>query len=150
MTANLAFATTHRQHTGDDVLAFFKRIDLHTPRHLDVYVVLDNLSAHKSEPVRTWLKHSNRARWRLHFTSTSASWVNLIENWFSLLTTKRLTNSVFTSVAPLVDAIEDWTSHWNNDPKPFVWTEPAADIAAKVRRRHPRSRHCIRDTPLDC
>ena len=125
---------TRRKHTGDDVLAFFKWIDLHTPRDLDVHVVLDNLSAHKSAPVRTWLEHPKRARWHLHFTPTSASWVNLIENWFSLLTKKRLTNSTFTSVAQLVEAIEDWTSHWNDDPKPFVWTKPAADIAAKVHR----------------
>ncbi|MEM1332907.1 MAG: IS630 family transposase [Actinomycetota bacterium] len=125
---------TRSKHTGDDVLAFFKWIDLHTPKHLDVHVVLDNLSAHKSEPVRTWLEHPKRKRWHLHFTPTSASWVNLIENWFSLLTKKRLINSAFTSVADLVAAIEEWTSHWNDDPKPFVWTKPATDIIAKVRR----------------
>ena len=125
---------TRKKHTGDDVLAFFRWIDLHTPRPLEVHVVLDNLSAHKSEPVRTWLDHPKRARWHLHFTPTSASWVNLIENWFSLLTKKRLTNSAFTSVADLIAAIEDWTSHWNDDPQPFVWTKPANDIATKVRR----------------
>lgn len=125
---------TRRRHTGDDVLAFFKWIDLHVPRDLDIHVVLDNLSAHKSEPVKKWLAHPKRARWHLHFTPTSASWVNLIENWFAQLTKKRLTNSAFTSVAELVDAIDQWTSHWNDDPRPFVWTKPAADIIAKVRR----------------
>ena len=64
---------TRRRHTGRDVLAFFKRIDLHTPRHLDVHIVLDNLSAHKSQPVRDWLAHPKRKRWHLHFTPTSAS-----------------------------------------------------------------------------
>ena len=68
-----------RRHTGRDVLAFFKWIDLHTPRELDVHIVLDNLSAHKSEPVRTWLAHPRRKRWHLHFTPTSASWLNLVE-----------------------------------------------------------------------
>jgi transposase len=134
---------TRSKHTGDDVLAFFKWIDLHTPKHHDVHVVLDNLSAHKSEPVRTWLAHPKRARWHLHFTPTSASWVNLIENWFSLLTKKRLINSAFTSVADLVAAIEEWTSHWNGDPRPFVWTKPATDIIAKVRRGRATLAHQI-------
>ena len=134
---------TRSKHTGDDVLAFFKWIDLHTPKHLEVHVVLDNLSAHKSEPVRTWLEHPKRKRWHLHFTPTSASWVNLIENWFSLLTKKRLINSAFTSVADLVAAIEEWTSHWNDDPKPFVWTKPATDIIAKVRRGRTTLTHQI-------
>jgi transposase len=134
---------TRRKHTGDDVLAFFRWIDLHTPKHLDVHVVLDNLSAHKSEPVRTWLEHPKRARWHLHFTPTSASWVNLIENWFAQLTKKRLSNSAFTSVADLIAAIEEWTSHWNDDPRPFVWAKPAADIIAKVRRGRATLTHQI-------
>lgn len=125
---------TRKRHTSDDVLAFFKWIDLHVPKELDVHVVLDNLSAHKAPPVKTWLEHPKRARWHLHFTPTSASWVNLIENWFAQLTRRRLTNSAFTSVASLVDAIDTWTSHWNDDPHPFVWTKPANDIINKVRR----------------
>jgi len=64
---------TRRRHTGEDVLAFFKRIDLHTPAHLDVHIVLDNLSAHKSKPVAEWLAHPKRARWHLHLTPTSGS-----------------------------------------------------------------------------
>ena len=75
-------------------------IDLHVPRHLDVHVVLDNLSAHKSETVRAWLADPKRARWHLHFTPTSASWLNLIEGWFSVLTRKALTNTSFTSTPP--------------------------------------------------
>jgi transposase len=134
---------TRKKHTGADVLAFFKWIDLHTARHLDVHVVLDNLSAHKSEPVRTWLDHPKRDRWHLHFTPTSASWVNLIENWFAQLTKKRLTNSAFTSIAALIDAIEEWISHWNDDPSPFVWTKPANDIIAKVQRGRTTLTHQI-------
>jgi transposase len=67
---------TRTSHKGTDVLAFFKLIDLHVPRELDVHVVLDSLSAHKAEPIRTWLKHPKRARWHLHFTLTSSSWLN--------------------------------------------------------------------------
>jgi len=125
---------TRRRHAGSDVLAFFKLIDLHVPRHLDVHVVLDNLSAHKSEPVRTWLTDPKRARWHLHFTPTSASWLNLIEGWFSVLTRKALRDASFTSTRQLEEAIDVWASHWNADPQPFVWTKTVDDIITKVKR----------------
>ncbi len=125
---------TKRRHAGADVLAFFKWIDMHVPRDLDVHVVLDNLSAHKSEPIRTWLADPKRARWHLHFTPTSASWLNLIEGWFSVLTRKALKNTSFTSTRQLEAAIDVWASHWNNDPQPFVWTKTVDDIITKVKR----------------
>ena len=125
---------TRRRHTGRDVLAFFKWIDLHTPRHLEVHIVLDNLSAHKSQPVRDWLAHPRRARWHLHFTPTSASWLNLIEAWFSVLTRKALANNSFNSVAELTETIDIWAQHWNENPQPIAWTQPANDIIAKAKR----------------
>ena len=125
---------TRRRHAGGDVLAFFRWIDVHVERHLDVHVVLDNLSAHKSAPVREWLAHPKRARWHLHFTPTSASWLNLIEGWFSVLTRKALLNASFTSVGQLEQAIDLWASHWNDDPQPFVWTKTVDDIITKVKR----------------
>ena len=125
---------TRRRHAGDDVLAFFKLIDLHVPRHLAVYVVLDNLSAHKSEPVRRWLADPKRARWHLHFTPTSASWLNLIEGWFSVLTRTALRNASFTSTRQLEKAIDVCASHWNADPQPFAWTKTVDDIITKVKR----------------
>ena len=124
---------TRRRHAGDDVLAFFKLIDLHVPDHIDIHVVLDNLSAHKSEPVRKWLANPKRARWQLHFTPTSASWLNLIEAWFSVLTRKALTNNSFTSVTELEDTIDRWASHWNSNPQPFIWTKTVDDIITKVK-----------------
>lgn len=125
-------------HTGADVLAFFKLIDRRVPRHLEVHVVLDNLSAHQAPEVREWLAHPRRRRWHLHFTPTSSSWLNLVERWFKELTDKRLTRGVFTSVAELTEAIEHWARHWNQDPKPFVWHKPAEEIIAKVRRGRDR------------
>ena len=125
---------TKRRHAGADVLAFFKGIDLHVPRDLDAHVVLDNLSAHKSEPVRTWLADPKRARWYLHFTPTSASWLNLIKGSFSVVTREALTNTSFTSTRQLEEAIDVWASHWNHDPQPFVWTKSADDIITKVKR----------------
>ena len=71
-----------QRHTGADVLRFFKLIDLHVPAHLDIHVVLDNLSAHTAPEVQKWLAHPKRARWHLHFIPTSSSWLNLVERWF--------------------------------------------------------------------
>jgi transposase len=125
---------TRRSHSAKDVLAFFKLIDLHVPKDLEIHVVLDNLSAHKAEPVRTWLAHPKRARWHLHFIPTSSSWLNLVERWFAEITNKRIRRGAFDSVRALTDAIDHWVEHWNDDPKPFVWHQPAKDIIAKVRR----------------
>ena len=125
---------TKKRHTANDVLAFFKYIDLHVPKGLEVHVVLDNLSAHKAPAVRKWLEHPRRKRWHLHFTPTSSSWLNLVEGWFHLLTERRLRRGTFNSVAALIDAIDLWATHWNDDPKPFVWKKSADEIIAKVRR----------------
>ncbi len=127
-------AATRKSHKATDVLAFFKWIDLHTPRDLEIHVVLDNLSAHKAPPVAEWLAHPKRARWHLHFIPTSSSWLNLVEGWFKLLTERRLRRGTFNSVNELVDAIELWVEHWNDDPNPFIWRKPAEQILAKVRR----------------
>jgi transposase len=123
-----------KRHTGADVLAFFRLIDLHVPRHLEVHVILDNLSAHMGPEVSTWLADPKRARWHLHFIPTSSSWLNLVERWFNELTERRLRRGVFNSVAVLIDAIETWAEHWNDDPHPFVWHKTAQEIITKVRR----------------
>ena len=125
---------TRSSHKATDVLAFFKLIDLHVPRDLDVHVVLDNLSAHKAAPIRTWLEHPKRARWHLHFTPTSSSWLNLVEGWFSILTNRRLKNGTFSSVGQLEEAIGLWAEHWNDNPTPFIWKKPVDEIIAKVKR----------------
>ncbi len=132
------------RHAAAEVLVFFKRIDASVPRDLDIHVVLDNLSAHKAPEISTWLAHPRRQRWHLHFTPTSSSWVNLVERWLRELTDKRLRRGVFTSVADLITAIEKWAHAWNENPKPFVWHTPAAEIIEKVRpgaRRFTRSNH---------
>jgi transposase len=125
---------TRKQHTAKDVLAFFKLVDLDVPRDLDIHVVLDNLSAHKAPEVREWLAHPKRARWHLHFVPTSSSWLNLVERWFKELTDRRLRRGAFSSVKALTEAIELWTDHWNDDPKPFIWHKAADEIIEKVRR----------------
>ncbi len=123
---------TRRRHTGRDVLGFFKLIDLHVPKDQQLHVILDNLSAHKSQPVRDWLAHPRRKRWHLHFTPTSSSWLNLIETWFSVLTRKALTNTSSTSVAELENRIDWWVEHWNDNPEPFTWTRTAQQTIDKA------------------
>jgi transposase len=115
-------------------LGLFKRIDASVTRGLAIHVVLDNLSAHKAPEITSWLAHPRRKRWHLHFIPTSSSWVNLVERWFKGLTDKRLRRGVFTSVADLTAAIEQWVAHWNDDPKRLVWHALAAEIIEKVQR----------------
>jgi transposase len=123
-----------KRHTGDDVLAFFKKLDRTVPRRLEVHVVLDNLSAHQTPAIQAWLADPKRARWHLHFTPTSSSWLNLVERFFAELTNRRLRRGTFTSVPVLIDAIDTWIANWNADPKPFVWHKAADEIIEKVRR----------------
>src|SRR5215217_3215346 len=114
---------------------------------LDVHLVLDNAATHKTRIIHDWLV--KRPRWRLHFTPTSASWLNLVESWFALLTRRRLQRGVFTSTADLEAAIRAYIEQTNATPKPFVWTKPADAILASVGRfcqrtsntgSHPRPR----------
>jgi transposase len=122
------------RHTNQDFLAFLKKIDREVPKDLDVHLVLDNLAVHRHAEVNKWLANPRRKRFHVHFTPTSASWLNLIERWFKELTDRRLRRGIFDSVKTLTDAIELWVDHWNDDPKPFVWHKPAADIIAKFKR----------------
>ena len=132
-TGHVLYGTKSR-HSSKEVLDFFRFIDLHVPPELDVHVVLDNLSVHKSEPVQKWLAHPTRARWHLHFTPTSSSWLNLVEGWFAQLTNRRLKKGAFNSVRHLEDEIGTWAESWNENPQPFIWKKPAAEIIAKVKR----------------
>jgi transposase len=125
---------TRKSHAATDVLAFFRFLDAHVPRDLEIHVVLDNLSAHKAEAVQRWLDSPRRKRWQLHFTPTSSSWLNLVERWFAEITDKRIRRGAFSSVRELTDAIDHWVEHWNDNPEPFVWHRTAEDIIAKVQR----------------
>ena len=113
------------------VIAFLRRIDRCVQRQLDVHVVLDNSSTHKTPEVKAWLeKHG----FKLHFTPTSASWLNLVERYFAEITRKRIRRGAFASVAALEAAIHDYLLHHNADPKPFVWTKTVEVILKKERR----------------
>ena len=97
-----------------------------------MHLVLDDYGAHKTAEVKAWL--ARHRRFQLHFTPTSASWLNLVERFFAAITTKRIRRGAFASVAELEDAIHDYLDRHNADPKPFVWTKTADAILAKQRR----------------
>ena len=100
-----------------------------------MHLVLDNLNTHSHPKVVEWLEHpKRRGRFHVHFVPYSSSWLNLVERWFKEITDKRIRRGSFTSVDDLVDAIDDWSTHWNDNPRPFVWTRTADEIITKVRR----------------
>src|SRR6187401_2102769 len=109
-----------------------KRIDRAVLRHLAVHLVLDNYGTHKTAEVKAWL--AKHRRFKLHFTPTSASWLNLVERFFAEITTKRIRRGIFRSLAELEDEIHDYLDRHNADPKPFVWTKTAEVILNKERR----------------
>jgi transposase len=121
-----------KRHRHQEFLRFLRTIDRQTPKKRDLHLVLDNYATHKHSNVKTWL--AKHPRFHLHFTPTSASWLNQVERFFGLITQERIRRGVFTSVPELEAAIHEYLDHHNADPKPFVWTKSAEEILAKVTR----------------
>ncbi len=119
-----------KTHTSDDFIAFLNKINRNVPKELDVHIILDNLQTHKTPKVHDWLLRHRR--FHFHFTPTYGSWMNLVERWFSALTTKKLKRSAHRSVAELAADIRDWVEHWNANPKPFVWHKTADEILERL------------------
>ena len=107
-------------------------IDHEVPAELDVHLILDNSSTHKTPTIQRWL--AAHPRFVLHFTPTSSSWLNLVERWFAELTTKKLRRGTHRSVRQLNTDIRAWIKDWNDEPKPFVWTKTADQILESVAR----------------
>jgi transposase len=118
-----------KTHTAKDFIAFLNKIDSEVP-DLDLHVILDNLSTHKTPAIHDWLLR--HPRFHFHFTPTYGSWMNLVERWFSALTTKKLQRSAHASVKALATDIQTWIEGWNNDPKPFVWHKTADQILDRL------------------
>ena len=125
-----------QRHTHAEWLKFLKKIDRETPKDKTLHLIADNYATHKHPTVQEWLvKHP---RFVMHFTPTSASWLNMVERFFRDITTERLRRGVFTSVPELVAAIDEYVAHHNTEPKPFIWTKSARDILQKVIRANSR------------
>jgi transposase len=132
----------HRRHRALEFRKFLARIDAAVPASLDVHLVLDNYATHKTPLIHRWL--AKRARFHLHFTPTSASWLNLVERWFATLTAKQRRRGVHRSTRELEAAIAQYLAIHNEAPKPFTWTKTADEILASIKRyceRFSDSRH---------
>jgi transposase len=120
------------RHTGADFLRFLKVLR-RSYRRQELHVILDNSSTHKTPDVEAWLAKNPGVIF--HFTPTGASWLNMIEAWFGILTRKSVRRGSFVSVKGLVRHINSYIERWNNDPTPFVWTKTPAEIIRKAVRR---------------
>jgi transposase len=117
------------RHRHQEWIHFLRLVDNATPEHKQLHLIVDNYATHKHPAVQRWLKR--HPRFHIHFTPTSASWLNMVERFYRDLTANRLRCGVFRDVIELVTAIEDYVDHHNERPKPFIWTASASDILEK-------------------
>jgi len=128
----------HARHRAVEFKQFLQTLDREVPADLDVHVILDNSSTHKTPAIHKWL--TAHPRFVLHFTPTSSSWLNLVERWFAELTNKKLRRGAHRSTRALNADIRAWMKTWNEDPKPYVWTKTADQILESI------TRYCTRIT----
>lgn len=121
-----------KRHRHQEWLRFLRAIDQAVPKSLDLHLIADNYATHKHPKVKAWL--AKHPRFQMHFTPTSASWLNQVERFFGLITQNRIRRGVFRSIAELEAAIHDYLEHHNASPKPFIWTASVFDIFEKIAR----------------
>jgi len=126
----------HPRHRAEEFLGFLRRIVREFPKG-QLHLVVDNSSTHTTDEVRRWLARHRRVH--LHFTPKGASWMNLVESWFSILTRQHVRRGSFASVRELVAAIERFVAAYNERAQPFVWTKPADAVLAKAVKRQDTS-----------
>jgi len=122
----------YRKHRATEFRKFLNRIDDAVPDDLDVHLILDNYSTHKTAAIRRWL--AKRPRFHVHFTPTYSSWINLVERWFAALTDKQIRRGVHRSTRQLETAIKNYVAVHNEEPKPFVWSKTADQIIESIAR----------------
>ncbi len=120
------------RHRAREFRAFLNTVEARVPADLDVHIIMDNLATHKTKAIRDWF--ARHPRWQVHYTPTSASWINQVERFFALLTEKQLRRGVHRSTKDLEAAILGYIDTVNADPKPFRWTKSADDILASIKR----------------
>jgi len=142
LTTGKVIGRLRSRHRAIEFKQFLQTLEREVPAHLDVHLVLDNSSTHKTPAIQRWL--AAHPRFVLHFTPTSSSWLNLVERWFAELTNKLLRRGAHRSVRQLNADIRAWIDSWNEDPRPFVWTKTAEEILDSIARycqRINESRH---------
>jgi putative transposase len=120
------------RHRHQEFLAFLRHLDRNVPASLQLHLIIDNYATHKHPKVRAWL--ARRPRYHLHFTPTSASWLNQVERWFGRITQQSIRRGSFTTVKQLIQRIEAFVHHYNLHPRPFAWTATADSILGKIER----------------
>ena len=118
------------RHRHQEFIRFMRKMERSVNPHLDIHVIVDNYATHKHPRIKRWLQRYPRVHF--HFVPTSASWLNLVEQFSSELTTRQLRRLAVTSVDDLIAAIAHYIEHWNKDPNPFVWTATVERILTKV------------------
>jgi transposase len=122
----------YKRHRAKEFLDFLKQLDARMPEGPDVHLVMDNYATHKTPKIKAWL--ARRPHWHVHFTPTSASWINQVERWFAELTRKQLQRGVHRSTAELENDIVAFIDAHNENPKPYKWVKSADEILAAVKR----------------
>ena len=130
--AGTVIGECHRRHRSVEFRKFLDTIDASVPRQLAVHLIMDNYGTHKTALIRNWL--AKRPRFHVHFTPTSASWLNLVERWFATLTNKQIRRGSFRSTQDLEATIKGYLQINNHSPKPFVWTKTADQIFDSLPR----------------
>src|SRR4051794_10493577 len=130
ITSGQVIGRLHSRHRAIEFKRFLATLDREVPAELDVHIVLDNSSTHKTPAIQKWL--TAHPRFALHFTPTSSSWLNLVERWFAELTTKKLRRGAHRSVRDLNADIRAWIETWNDDPNPYIWTKTADQILESI------------------
>jgi transposase len=120
------------RHRHQEFIRFLKKVDVETPADLELHLIIDNYATHKHPRVTSWLRR--HPRFRLHFTPTASSWLNLVERWFRDLTDKRIRRGSFEQVPELIATIDDYIAQSNQNPHIFVWTASAESILAKIAK----------------
>jgi transposase len=142
ISSGKVIGSLHARHRAIEFKKFLQTLDHEVPAELEVHLVLDNSSTHKTPAIQRWL--IAHPRFALHFTPTSSSWLNLVERWFAELTNKKLRRGAHRSVRELNTDIRTWIDTWNNNPRPFVWIKTADEILDSIARycdRINESRH---------
>jgi transposase len=122
------------RHRSREFLTFLRQLEAQVPAELQIHLIVDNASTHKSAEVKRWLASKKRSRFHFHFTPTSSSWLNQVERLFGIVTERMIRRGTFHNVHELETAIYNWLARWNDSPKPFAWTATADVILEKVRR----------------
>ena len=132
VAAGTVIGACMKRHRAREFRAFLDEVESNVPADLDIHLIMDNASSHKTKLIRDWF--AKRPRWHSHFTPTSASWINQVEHFFALLTEKQLRRGVHRSTQELEQAIRRHIDTVNANPRPFRWTKSADDILATIRR----------------